>query len=252
MNKNHASSRSQHFDRFYNFRIMWKYGYPSSSKYIRKKKNSVSNCHYCRPSLWVFSAQYLSLFTALISKRISDDFAVELSPLFWYCFTFSMVAVFSSNPNFNDSIRFHRLRLIVRSFSCRYSLRLRLIRMIYMEIDRLQFMRNRDLIFLKFKRNIFSSPKFALILVVIKVFCLVGFLFFRFIDMHDFKVENGIPSMFRYVLSGMSKSFYWMKPLYVIDEPITRLYQSPEERRQRNTEAQLEKRKKCLLQTRIK
>ena len=35
-----------------------------------------------------------------------------------------------------------------------------------------------------------------------------------------------------------------MKPLYVIDEPITRLYQSPEERRLRNTEAQREKRKK--------
>ena len=35
-----------------------------------------------------------------------------------------------------------------------------------------------------------------------------------------------------------------MKPLYVIDEPVTRLYQSPEERRLRNTEAQREKRKK--------
>ena len=223
---------------------MWKYGYPSSSKYIRKKKNSVSNCHYCRPSLWVFSAPYFSLFTALISKRISDDFAVELSPLFWYCFTFSMVAVFSSNPNFNDSTRFHRLRLIVRSFVFRYSLRLRLLRMIYMEIARLRLIRSRDLIFLKFKRNILSNPQFASILVVIKVLCLVGFLFFRFFAMRDFKVENGIPPLFRYILSGLLKSFVWMKPLYVIDEPVTRLYQSPEERRLQNTEAQREKRKK--------
>ena len=50
--------------------------------------------------------------------------------------------------------------------------------------------------------------------------------------------------MFRYILSGLSKSFVWMKPLYVIDEPVTRLYQSPEERRLRNTEAQRERRKK--------
>ena len=61
--------------------------------------------------------------------------------------------------------------------------------------------------------------------------------------MHDFKVENGIPPSFRYILSGLSKSFVWMEPLYVIDEPVTRLYQNPEERRLRNTEAQREKRK---------
>ncbi len=35
-----------------------------------------------------------------------------------------------------------------------------------------------------------------------------------------------------------------MKPLYVIEEPLTRLYQSPEERRLRNTLAKREKRKK--------
>jgi hypothetical protein len=116
--------------------------------------------------------------------------------------------------------------------------------MIYMEIARLRLIRSRDLIFLKFKRNILSNPQFSPILVVIKVLCMVGFWFFRFIEMYDIKVENGIPSIFRYFLSGMSKSFYWMKPLYVIDEPITRLYQSPEERRLRNTEAQRERRKK--------
>ena len=231
---------------------MWKYGHPSSSKYIRKKKKSVSNFHYYRPSLWVFSAPYLSLFSSMISKRISDDFAVNLSPLFWYWFTFSMVAVFASNPNFNDSFRFHRLRFIVQSFVSQFSLRMSLLRMIYMEIARLRLMRCRDLIFLKFKRNILSNPKVASIFVVIKVLFMVGFLFFRFFAMRDFKVENGIPPVFRYILSGLSKSFIWMKPLYVIDEPVTRLYQSPEERRQQNTEAQREKRKKMSSADRIK
>ena len=49
--------------------------------------------------------------------------------------------------------------------------------MIYMEIACLRLMRSRDLIFLKFKRNILSNPKFASILVVMKVLCMVGFCF---------------------------------------------------------------------------
>ena len=158
----------------------------------------------------------------MITKFISDDFEVDLSPLFWYCFIFSTFAVFSSNPNFNDSFRFHRLRFIVRTFVCQYSLRVMLLRMIYKEIFRLRLIRIRDFIFLKFKRYIFSSQKFATIFSGIKELSVVVFLMFRFFTMYDFTVENGIQHFFRNILSCLSKSFYWMKPLYVIEEPPTR------------------------------
>ncbi len=154
-NKIHAGSRVQDFDRFYNFQIMWKYGNRSSSKFIRKKKKTFSKFRYHRPSLLVFLVPYLSLLSSMITKFNSDDSEVDLSPLFWYWFTFSMFAVFSSNPNFNDSFGFHPLRFIVWTFVCRYSLRVRLLRMIYKEIFRLRLIRIRDLIFLKFKRYIF-------------------------------------------------------------------------------------------------
>ena len=100
------------------------------------------------------------------------------------------------------------------------------------------------MIFLKFKRYIFSSPKFATIFSGIKELSVVVFLLFRFFTMYDFTVENGIPHFFRNILSCLSKSFYWMKPLYVIEEPPTRLYHSQEEQRLRNTLAKREKRKK--------